>query len=48
MERLLRRMRLSLHENHYWALDLKRRLIDTYGKKPGFEIYKLPMVSKDF
>ena len=43
-ERLLRRMRLSLHENHYWALEAKRRLVDTYGKKTGMELYKLPMV----
>ena len=44
IERLLRRMRLNLHDNHYWVLEAKRRLIDTYGKKPGLELYKLPMV----
>jgi len=32
----------TLHENHYWILDVKRRLIDIYGNKEGFELYKLP------
>ncbi len=43
-ERLLRKFRYFLHENHYWVLDVKRRLIDIYGNKEGFEIYKLPKV----
>ena len=43
-EKLLRRMRYSLHENHYWILDVKRRLIDIYGNREGFELYKLPKV----
>lgn len=41
-------MSYSLHENHYWILDVKRRLIDIYGNKPGFELYKLPKVFVDF
>lgn len=45
-EKLLRRMRYFLHENHYWILDVKRKLIDIYGNKPGFELYKLPKVNK--
>ena len=45
LEKLLRRMRYFLHENHYWVLDVKRKLIDIYGNKPGFELYKLPKVS---
>ncbi len=45
LEKLLRRMRYFLHENHYWILDVKRKLIDIYGNKPGFELYKLPKVS---
>ena len=44
-ERLLRKFRYFLHENHYWVLDVKRRLIDIYGNKPGHELYKLPKVS---
>ncbi|TRY75492.1 hypothetical protein TCAL_08645 [Tigriopus californicus] len=40
-EKLLRRMKYALHENHYWILDVKRRLIDIWGNKPGFETYKL-------
>ncbi len=43
-ERLLRRMRYFLHPNHYWILDVKRRLIDIYGNKPEYELYKLPLV----
>ena len=43
-EKLLRKMSLTLHENHYWILDVKRRLIDIYGNKEGFELYKLPKV----
>ena len=45
-EKLLRRMRYFLHENHYWILDVKRKLIDIYGNKPGYELYKLPKVKK--
>jgi len=41
-EVLLRKMSNTLHENHYWILDVKRRLIDIYGNKEGFELYKLP------
>ena len=26
------------------VLDVKRRLIDIYGNKPGYELYKLPKV----
>ena len=44
LEKLLRRMRYFLHENHYWILDVKRKLIDIYGNKPGFELYKIPKV----
>ena len=43
-EILLRKMSNTLHENHYWILDVKRRLIDIYGNKEGFELYKLPKV----
>ena len=43
-EKLLRRMRYFLHENHYWILDVKRKLIDIYGNKQGFELYKIPKV----
>ena len=46
LEKLLRRMRYFLHENHYWILDVKRKLIDIYGNKPGFELYKIPKVSR--
>jgi hypothetical protein len=46
LEKLLRRMRYFLHENHHWILDVKRKLIDIYGNKPGFELYKLPKVSR--
>jgi len=45
LERLLRRMRYALHENHYWVLEVKRKLIEIYGKKAGYELYKLPNVS---
>ena len=44
-EKLLRKMSFTLHENHYWILDVKRRLIDIYGNKEGFELYKLPKVN---
>ena len=44
-EKLLRKISCSLHENHYWILDIKRRLIDIYGNKEGFELYKIPKVS---
>ncbi len=44
LERLLRRMRLTLHEDHYWALEAKRRLVDLYGKAKGFQMNKMPMV----
>ena len=37
-------MSTIFHENHYWILDVKRRLIDIYGNKDGFELYKLPKV----
>ena len=37
-------MSMIFHENHYWILDVKRRLIDIYGNKDGFELYKLPKV----
>ena len=40
-ELLLRKMRYSLHENHYLITDVKRRLIDIYGHKEGFEYDKL-------
>ena len=45
-EKLLRRLRYHLHENHYWILDVKRRLIDIYGNKEGYELHNIPMVSK--
>jgi len=41
-EKLLNKMSTIFHENHYWILDVKRRLIDIYGNKDGFELYKLP------
>ncbi|XP_023348143.1 protein msta isoform X2 [Eurytemora carolleeae] len=41
LENLLRRMRYVLHENHYLITDTKRKLIDIYGHKPGFELEKL-------
>ena len=41
LEKLLRRMRYSLHENHYWILDVKRRLINIYG---SIDRAKLPKV----
>ena len=44
LEKLLRRMRYFLHENHYWILDVKRKLIDIYGNKPGYELYKISKV----
>ena len=40
-EHLLRKMRYCLHENHYIITDCKRRLIDIYGHKEGFEYEKL-------
>jgi len=40
-EQLLRKMRYCLHENHYLITDVKRRLIDIYGHKAGFEYDKL-------
>ena len=40
-ELLLRKMRYCLHENHYLITDCKRRLIDIYGHKEGFEYEKL-------
>ena len=43
-EKLLNKMSTIFHENHYWILDVKRRLIDIYGNKDGFELYKLPKV----
>ena len=43
-EKLLRKMRYFLHENHYWILDVKRKLIDIYGNKPGYELYKIDKV----
>ena len=43
-EKLLRRMRYHLHENHYWILDVKRRLIDIYGNKEGYLLHNMPMV----
>ena len=46
-EALLRKMSNTLHENHYWILDVKRRLIDIYGNKEGFELYKLPKVNSN-
>ena len=45
LEKLIRKMSCTLHENHYWILDVKRRLIDIYGNKEGFELYKLPKVN---
>ena len=44
-EKLLRKMRYHLHENHYWILDVKRKLIDIYGNKEGFQLHTLPQVS---
>ncbi len=44
-EKLLKKMTYTLHEDHYWILDVKRRLIDIYGNKAGFELYKLPKVN---
>jgi len=41
-EKLLTKMSLIFHENHYWILDVKRRLIDIYGNKEGYELYRLP------
>lgn len=41
-EKLLRKMRYHLHENHYWILDVKRRLIDIYGNKEGYQLHTLP------
>ena len=43
-EKILRRMRYHLHENHYWILDVKRRLIDIYGNKEGYLLHNMPMV----
>ena len=43
-EKLLRRMRYHLHENHYWILDVKRRLIDIYGHKEGYLLHNMTMV----
>ena len=40
-ELLLRKMRYCLHENHYLITDCKRKLIDIYGHKEGFEYEKL-------
>ena len=45
-EKLLRRMRYFLHENHYWILDVKRKLIDIYGNKPGYELYRISKVKR--
>merc|ERR1712223_65846 len=42
-EKLLRRLRYHVHENHYWILDVKRRLIDIYGNKEGYELHNIPM-----
>ena len=42
--KILRKMRYTLHENHYWILDVKRKLIDIYGNKPGFEYFRLSKV----
>jgi len=41
-EKLLSKMSIIFHENHYWILDVKRRLIDIYGNKNGYELYKMP------
>ena len=38
---ILRQLRYVLHENHYLITDCKRRLIDIYGHKPGYEYDKL-------
>ena len=38
---VLRQLRYVLHENHYLITDCKRRLIDIYGHKPGYEYDKL-------
>ena len=38
---ILRQLRYALHENHYLITDCKRRLIDIYGHKPGYEYDKL-------
>jgi len=40
-ELILRQLRYALHENHYLITDCKRRLIDIYGHKPGYEYDKL-------
>jgi len=40
-ELLLRKMRYCLHENHYLITDVKRRLIDVYGHREGYEYDKL-------
>lgn len=40
-ELLLRKMRYCLHENHYLITDVKRRLIDIYGHREGYEYDKL-------
>merc|ERR1712223_2174241 len=42
-EKLLRRLRYHVHENHYWILDVKRRLIDIYGNKEGYELHNITM-----
>ena len=47
-EKLLRKMRYHLHENHYWILDVKRRLIDIYGNKEGYQLHTLPQVGLSF
>ena len=47
-EKLLRKMRYHLHENHYWILDVKRKLIDIYGNKDGYQLHTLPHVSQVF
>ena len=41
LESVLRQLRYVLHENHYLITDCKRRLIDIYGHKPGYEYDKL-------
>ena len=40
-ELVLRQLRYVLHENHYLITDCKRRLINIYGHKPGYEYDKL-------
>lgn len=40
-EGILRRLRYCLHENHYLITDCKRRLIDIWGHKEGWDYTKL-------